>query len=161
MRIDSSPEKVYLRHFPVAQWTLGLLVLGLCFAGVIWLILGPHPFDTWIEVAYNIVMANLAIYENRRNSGIRAPAMEVAIDNVQRFIQVRRTYAYRRRVDRYYFHQVDRFHSYRGRRFGIERYLLAMKLRSRRTNRLGIPIGKEKNEVTKLIKDLNKRLRLQ
>jgi hypothetical protein len=101
----------------------------------------------------------LSIFDINSHSGVFAAATTIVIDSLGKYVQISRLRIYGRNVKRYSFYQVRCFRSYKVKRLGGERYFLGMKLQNHRTMKLGVPIGSERQAVTKLIKDLNRLVR--
>ena len=168
MRVQSSPDKIFIRYFPTASWTVGLLTI-IAGAGLMLFIVAGRRHDPLSNsgdllnatVLGLVLVAGsyLSIFDINSHSGVLAAATTVVIDSLENYVQISRLRIYGCNVKRYSFYQVYRFRSYKVKRFGFERYFLGMKLQNHRTMKLGVPIGRERQPVTKLIKDLNRRVR--
>ena len=153
MSIEHS-EDIRLRHVPIVMWVSGALLLIFCFSVlVIGLVYGFFSWYLFAFIAFSSVIALSS------SSLIFAPLTTVDLCPKSKYIQISSTRIYGKRVDRYYFSQVTKFKSYKGKINFSQQYFLALVLANRKTIKLNLPIGHDKQETVKLIKKLNKIIR--
>ena len=164
MTISWKPPELRISHVPIVDWAVGLLIVTGLVSLITWSVFGETSAGAsfaqkfvhslgWL--AGSVFLAVVAPISGIR-SGIFTDLTTVRINADAKYIEISETCFYRRKVMRYYFYQLDRFHSYKATRLGTKGYLLSLKLVNKDSVRLLIPLGTDKNATVKLIKALNR-----
>lgn len=169
MKLTENSDEISIRHIPVGKWITGGALIFIFSVFSIWFIRSAifsssNSFEagaeSWhktlpllISAAVVILIAILGI---SLNSMIFAPLMTVTISRKTKSIDILYQRFYGNDAKRYYFHQIEKFKSYKGAVNFSSRYFLALILANQKKIKLSIPIGGDKQETIKLIKKLNK-----
>ena len=168
MNIAENPGEIVIRHVPFGKWILGGL-LTFFFVGVsIWFI-----FSTIIEpqnslesdtesrsgmlpiLLFAVVSVILVLLEINFFSLIFAPWMNITISQKTKSVNILSRRIYGAKTKRYFFHQIQKFKSYKGKTRLSPAYFLSLVLVNQKVIKLKIPTG-DKNSTVKLVKKLNK-----
>jgi hypothetical protein len=158
VKIKRSSEQILIRHVPLLSWIAGGATLITIVVLSAWFTIDKNVVNLLLSVCIMlgfILVTYYSFFDFRLKSGIFAVRTWLLIDRSKRFIEITRTRIYGRTISRHYFYQADRFRSYKVNRLGTKQYFLSLKLPNRRSIRLKIPLGSDKNETVKLIKELN------
>ncbi len=164
MYVTENSDSIIIRHTPWKSWILGGS-LTLFFGGIsVWLVLSivfrPQiPFAFGMENPSDLLTLHLlatvvvafVIYPF-----VSAPQINLIISRRTKSVDVLRRRIYRAQTKRFHFYQVEKFKSYKGKTRFSSAYSLALVLSNRKTLKLQIPIGADKNGTVKFIKKLNK-----
>lgn len=159
MDLEDAAGKIRFRHTPVSDWLMGLcltFVVALLIFGVLASLVPITRYTNeglvygFLAVAIFIGIVRFVLWRM-----LLAPRVSVEIDLHQKYLELIRHYLYCTDRDRFQFFQVLKMRSYKRKLNFREQYFLALVSMNRKTVELGVPIGTEKHEVTKLIKKLN------
>lgn len=153
MNFDGSDD-IRFRYVPIVRWACGAILLLVCFT--ILLIGLVSGFFSWILIFF-LALASVIIFCN--SFFLLAPMTTVVFSPESKYIQVSNARIYGKRVNRYYLSQVEKFKSYKAKLNFSQQYFLALVRSNRKTIKLKVPIGRDKQETVKLIKNLNKIIR--
>src|SRR5438445_605469 len=153
MKIRQTPNEILIRHIPVVRWTGGLMASLIIFVLIVWLFTSGTSGSSFlidlffycVGIIATLAIIYLSVFDFWSNSGIRAPMMSMVLSKPGKFIDISYTRLYGKRVKRFYFYQVEKFRSYKIKRLGYPRYFLALKLPNRKSIRMDIPLGSDKN----------------
>lgn len=116
----------------------------------------PHNFES--TILYLTLMVIVAI-GSWFGGGIKSlffpPVHEIFVDPQNRFIEMTRYGILGKQRERYLFHQVKKFRSYKPKQYFSPPYSLELILVNKQRIRIKVSIGEDKVEVTKFIKKLN------
>lgn len=160
MQPDDETQTLTLRYFPVLEWIIAI-AMGLVFGGFSYFVMGgrvPLTGDTFHDVISSVVALfafSIMIYfftelEMR---------FAIGVDFRQKYLDVVNHRLYGKRVRRFHFHQIEKIRSYKQRLNFREQYFLAVVLVTRKTVKLKLPLGGDKNRTVNLIKGVNRRIR--
>lgn len=169
MKLSENSDEIVIRHVPVAQWILGGF-LAFVFGGFcIWLVfsatLNPRialKVETgelleFLPILVFIAASVLAVlFELKLISMICAPLATVIVSKETKSVDIMRRRIYSSKAERFYFHQIEKFKSYKGKVNFSSKYFLALVLVNRKVIKLKIPVYSDKQKTIKLIKKLNK-----
>ena len=167
MRFDQA-ELIHLRKAPIRDWILQALLAVICLAiglGFFWLVLKISSDFSNLDTTLILLCASVAslaasIYLGR--ALITSAVNEAKINLSSQWVEVVRYRIYGKSADRYYFHQIERFKSYKATRFLSSQsplYSLELTLVNGKKVRIRVTIGSSRTETTRFIKLLNKTLR--
>ena len=169
MNLTESSDEIIVRYVPIEKWIIGGTLIFVFGSFCIWLIysamfgsessfepstrlgLGLLPFLIFTAAIFLIVVLDINF-----SSMIFAPLTTITISQKTRSVDILYQRFYGSKVKRHFFHNVEKFKSYKGTMNFSSRYFLALVLVNRKTIKLKIPIGKDKQDIIKLIKKLNK-----
>ena len=161
MKLAENSDEIIIRHVPFGKWIIGGILIFIFSLFSIWFIysaifsssdsLGLLPVIIFAATVILIVVFDISL-----NSMIFAPLRIVTISEKMKSIDIVHQRFYGTEAKRYYFHQIEKFKSYKGTVNFSSRYFLALILANRKVIKLRIPIGDNKQETIKLIKKLNK-----
>ena len=163
MKVNDNSEKIVVRHTPLGKWILGGL-LALIFGGLfVWLVLSiifkPHiafafgaeiQSDLFLVLLLAAVGATFVILPL-----ICAPQMNVTISQKTKSVDIERRRIYGTKAARYFFYQIRKFKSHKGKTRFSPAYSLALIRANGKVIKLKIPTG-DKNATVKFVKKLNK-----
>lgn len=154
METAENDEEIVLRHKPVKQWIFGGIFLLLFLSVYSFLIFYWLAVEkTWnVLIMLGVPLLGVVLLY-LIFSGISAPLMIVVINRETKSVDVTRRRFYGTRTERFYFHQISRFKSYKAAK-KTPPYFLALVLANRKTNKLNFPLG-EKKANSRLIRRLN------
>lgn len=161
-------EQIHLRHAPVRDWILSALLSLVCLligCSLFWLmlrLLGDTDNADFTLLLFGAAVAAVAASLFVGRYCLTSAVSEVKIDLANQWVEVTRYRFYGKRRDRYHFHQIEKFRSYKAKRFLSSRsssYSLELILINRKKVRIRVTIGSVQAETTKFIKSLNKTLR--
>lgn len=165
IRIGES-EDIHFRHVPIVKWTCGaalLVCLILLIVGLVSAARNGSLFsNTWGDLFFWLLLifaAVVSLVDLSNSSFLFAPLTTVDLCPRSKYVEICSTRIYGRKVERYYFSQITQFKSYRATLNFSQQYFLALVLANRKTIKLELPIGADKQETVKLIKKLNKIIR--
>lgn len=164
MQIEENAEEIRIRHVPVRDWIVGgvlsVLTLVFFFLFLSALIFSAEfhrlLFGEWIDAIFYASLAASAILMACGIKPLIAPLTTVSVDHQTLAVTINEKRFYGTKTQRLYFHQIDKFKSYKGKLNFSPQYFLALVLANRKTLRLKIPVGTDKLETTRLVKKLNK-----
>lgn len=169
MKLTESSDEIIVRHVPIEKWIVGGTLIFVFGGFCIWLIysamLGSGSFfepSTKLGLGllpiliFTAAIILIAIFDISLSSMIFAPLMTVTISEKTKSVDIHYQRFYGSKLKQHYFYNVEKFKSYRGTVNFSSRYFLALVLVNRKTIKLKIPIGKDKQDIIKLIKKLNK-----
>jgi hypothetical protein len=173
MKVTENSDEIIIRHVPVAKWISGG-ILAFIFGGFcLWLIfsaiINPRSFlkvetDELIEflpILFFIAASALAVFiEFKLISMICAPLVTVAVSQKLKSVNILTRRIYGAKTERYFFHQIQKFKSYKSKVDFSSRYFLALVLVNQKAIKLKIPISDKQNTI-KLVKKLNKFIKVQ
>jgi hypothetical protein len=160
MEADEVTQTLHLQYVPVLEWIIAI-ALGLIFGGVSYFIMGGRipftgdPFQDAISTVAAMFSFAMLIHfftELEMRS-------TVEIDFKQRYFDITNYRLYGKRVRRFHFHQIEKVRSYKRRLNFREQYFLSLVLVSRKTVKLKLPLGGDKDGAVKLIKGVNRKIR--
>jgi hypothetical protein len=169
MQLIENPDEIVIRHAPIAQWISGG-ILAFIFGGFcLWLLFfsgfnlrdflthGAVDFLEMLSVIAFIIICSLAILlEFKLISMICAPTITVIISHKTKSVDVLNRRFYGSQTKRFYFTQIQKFKSYKGKLNFSSQYFLALVLANKKVLKLKIMIGADKQNTIKLVKKLNK-----
>jgi len=159
LKIDS--EEVSIRYVPVRKWVVGGILALAIVVFSIWLVY--VFYNRWAGMlfpsAFAAVTILIAVLDIKANSLIFAPLITVKINQETRSVEIVRQRFYGKRIERFYFYQIRKFRSRKANVNFSGQYFLTLILASGKALRLGIPIGNDKQDTAKFIKQLNKFIR--
>lgn len=161
-------EQIYLRQAPIRDWILSALlsivclVIGCCLFLLLLRSLREPDNGELNLLLFGAAIAAIAASIFVGRHFITSPISEVKINLAGQWVEVTRYRIYGKRKNRYQFHQIEKFKSYKAKRFLSSRsplYSLELTLVNRKKVRIPVTIGSVQAETTKFIKSLNKTLR--
>lgn len=174
MNLTESFDEIVIRYIPIEKWIVGGTLIFVFGGFCIWLIysamLGSGSFfepstKLGLRLLPILIFAAafilISVFDISSNSMIFAPLMTITISEKTKSIDIHYQRFYGSKVKRHYFHNVEKFKSYKGTVNFSSRYFLALVLVNRKTIKLKIPIGTDKQDIIKLIKKLNKFMKVK
>jgi hypothetical protein len=169
MKLTENSDEIVIRHIPIGEWITGAALIFVFGGFWVWLtysaMLGTGnffeaPTTLWLGVLailiFTAAIVLIAVLDISLSSMIFAPLTIVTISERTKSVDIVYQRFYSNKVKRHFFHNVEKFKSYKGTVNFSSRYFLALVLVNRKTIKLKIPIGTDKQEIIKLIKSLNK-----
>ena len=160
MSLKEDSEGMHFRHVPTTKWIGGIFLFTgpaiLLFALIKLAQNGSqfaYEWGVWLMVIFIALVSFIDIFSS---SFLFAPLTTVDVCPTPKYIEVINKKIYGRKVARYYFSQVTKFKSYKAKLNLSQQYFLALVLANRKTIKLKLPIGADKQETVRLIKKLNK-----
>jgi hypothetical protein len=117
---------------------------------------GESAISKWVDLGSILIVVVVFAVLLLEIKMIRAPLVTVGIDQRTDSVDIIRQRFYGKKAERFYFHQIEKFKSYKGKLNFSQQYFLALVLANRKTLKLKIPVGADKLETTRLVKKLNK-----
>ena len=160
MEADEVTQTLSLQYVPVLEWIIAI-ALGLIIGGLSYFIMGgriPFTGDLFQDVVSSVVALfafAMLIYfftELEMRSTVK-------VDFKQRYFDIINYRLYGKSVRRFQFHQIEKVRSYKRRLNFREQYFLSLVLVSRKTVKLKMPLGGDKDDAVKLIKGVNRKIR--
>jgi hypothetical protein len=160
MELKENSEEIFIRYVPFWRWSIGAILIFIsAFFGIWFLytvltnsnVLGDVPF-----IVFGIAFSLVVIFDISLGSLIFAALVTVSVKRKARCIDINYRRIYGRKTERLFFHQIEKFKSYKTKSGFSTRYFLALVLANGKTVELKIPIGSDKQITTKFIKNLNK-----
>jgi hypothetical protein len=108
MNIEDSGD-IRFRYVPILKWFCGALFLFVCIAIIV---IGyiSGEFSLWFLVLF---FAIVPLIDLNNSTFIFAPLTTVDLCRKSKYVQISYTRIYGKRVNRYYFSQVEKFKSYK------------------------------------------------
>jgi len=169
MQLTENSDEISIRHIPVGKWIIGGALIFIFSVFSIWFIFSAifsssNSFEAGTESLIKILpllifgasIILITVFGISLHSMIFAPLTTVTISRKTESIDILYQRFYGKNAKRYYFHQIEKFKSYKGAVNFSSRYFLALILANHKQIKLSIPIGKDKQHTIKLIKRLNK-----
>lgn len=158
MKYTENSGEIIIRHVPLFNWIIGGSLTCISFFFILWFVYRSYvnSFGNWselIDVLFIIAIFVVALFEIKM---IRAPLVTLIVKAETQSVDIVRQRFYGKKTQRFHFTQTNKFKSYKSKIHFSEKYFLALVLANRRTKKLGIPIGGDKQETVKFIKNLNK-----
>lgn len=166
--LPDQTEPVILRHVSIRDGILQTLLAIVCFVAGLWfswIVWAIKDDLTNLDATLVLSFAAIASFVASGYFGrlvITSSVREVKIDFAGKWVEATRYGISGKRSERYHFHQIERFRSYKAKRFLSSRsrhYSLEIILASGKKIRIRVTIASVKTETTKFIKLLNKTLR--
>jgi hypothetical protein len=169
MKLTENSYEIVVRHVPIKKWITGGTLIFVCGVLCFWFIysamlnsesffepstklfLGLLPF-----LIFAAAVILISVFDISLSSMIFAPLTTVTISEKTKSVDIIYQRFYGNKVKRHFFHNVEKFKSYKGTVNFSSKYFLALVLVNHKIIKLKIPIGKDKQEIIKLIKKLNK-----
>jgi hypothetical protein len=166
MSLVEDSEGIHFRFVPIVKWIVGVCFF-LLFASVLagFFLLGWKGFlgsQSWGDVIFWLIIILMlfgSCVDIMSGSFLLAPLTTVSVINRAKYVEVSRKRVYGKNTKRYHFSQLAQFKSYKAKLHLSQQYFLALVLENRKTIKLKVPIGTDKQETVKLIKKLNSVLR--
>jgi hypothetical protein len=161
MRIVEDSDGIHFRFIPIVKWIVGVC-LFMAFTGVIvsHILFGFFAFQSWGGVIFwLVIILVISFVDILSDAFLFAPLTTVSVFASAKYVEITRKRIYGENTKRYYFSQLAQFKSYKAKLNFSQQYFLAFVLANRKTIKLRVPIGAEKQETVKLIKKLNRILR--
>lgn len=168
MKLTENSDEIIIRHLPIGKWITGGTIIFVFGSFCIWLIyFATSGSESFFEPSTKLGLGLLpililaaaiiliAVLDISVGSMIFAPLTTVTISERTKSVDVLYQRFYGGKLKRHFFHNVEKFKSYKGTVNFSSRYFLALVSVNRKTIKLKIPIGKDKQEIIKLIKKLN------
>ena len=159
MDIAEKSDEIIIRHTPVGKWICGGLLIFLFF-GIFTLFVSYLNSDNSLHLClvglFILVGLMSALIEASVFPLLFAPQMNVTVSRKIGSVDITSRRVYGANTRRYFFHQIQKFKSQKGKTRFSSSYSLVMILANGKTLKLEIPIGDDKNETVKLIKKLNR-----
>ena len=161
MRLIENSDEIIIRHVPFGKWIIGGTLIFIFCLFSIWLIYpaiysSSESLNLLPLFIFGAAVILIAVFDISLNSMIFAPLRIVTINEKTKSVDIVHQRFYGSETERYYFHQIEKFKSYKGTVSFSSRYFLALILANRKVIKLRIPVGDDKQETIKLIKKLNK-----
>ncbi len=166
MKFTENSDEIVIKHVPVKEWIIGGILTF--FNGIFCLFLlfailsAPRGFyasiiGEWIGflsvLFVAIIFLLVLLFEIKT---IRTPLATVAVNRKNARLDIAYQRFYGTKAKRFYFYQIEKFKSYKGKLIFKSSYFLALVLANKKVIKLKLPIGNDKREITKFIKKLNK-----
>lgn len=163
MSSNTETERIVVQYSPIIDWVLRVIILlsifAILFAVVNFLIGFWRNSEVlgWVGFAGFLVLAVwYAFFDINFKWLIGNDITKVDIDFASRHVDLTFLRLIGPKVERYQFHQVSKFSTYRPKRLLRVEYYLQMTLINRKRIPLRIPIGRDKQESIRLIKRINR-----
>ena len=169
MKLSENFDEIVIRHIPTEKWITGGTLIFVFGGFCIWLIYSVifdagSSFESSTRLGLGLLpilifaapVILISVFDISLNSMIFAPLTTVTISGKTKSVDILYQRFYGNKVKRHFFHNVEKFKSYKGTMNFSSRYFLALVLVNRKTIKLKIPIGTDKRDIIKLIKKLNK-----
>jgi hypothetical protein len=173
MKLRKSPDEIIINHIPIGKWIVGgiftFIFSGFCLWHLSIALSTPQWFFStapkdWLEMfplmIFVVTLVLIAVFEISFLSMICAPLTTVCINKQTKSIDIIRRRFYGSKTERFYFHQIQKFKSYKAKLNFSSKYFLALVLANQKTIKLKIPINGDKRNTIKLVKTLNKFIKL-
>lgn len=158
MKLVEADNKLIIRYVPIFQWILGGFLF--LFAFLLFLfILYANLFksnNSWSDYLAVLFLTSVFVFLVLQIKMIFKPRILLTLDKNTKSIEIQRHNIYRKKTRRFYFHQIDKFKSYKQNLNFSSKYFLALVLCNRKTLKLEIPIDKDQKETRKFVRKLNK-----
>jgi hypothetical protein len=167
MKLSENTEEIVIRHVPVKEWVIGGILTLLSVAVFLWLLFSlflladrfAPIFAGWLDAAPVLVIVGALILVLLEIKYIRAPLVTVTISDRTKSVDIVRQRFYGAEKHRFYFAQTGKFKSYKNAVVSKSTYFLGLILANKKMLKLKIPLGRDQQETTRLIKKLNKFVR--
>lgn len=158
MTITENHGEIIIRHYPFAKWIIGgvlAFIFGCLALSLVYFVYtdsseGQIQFSAFLLIVIGFIIILLEL------KMICAPLIIVNISSQIQGINLIHRRFYGSKTRRFHFHQTNKFKSYKSKMNLSEKYYLALVLSNRKTMKLDIPIGEDKQQTVKFIKNLNK-----
>ncbi len=166
MNLSEDSEAVRIRYVPFAKFIGGFFLYIGFGISIVALMFSAGQFSpdagSWASTLFCalILLAILISFVDFSTGTLLfAPLVTVNLSISEKYVEIGNQRIYGKSVRRYAFHQVAQFKSYKGKINLTQSYFLALVRSNRKTLKLRLPIGDDKQETVKLIKKLNKIIR--
>jgi hypothetical protein len=169
MNLIENSDEIIVRHIPVREWIIGGILILVYGGFYIWLvysamldsgIFNESSTKVWFGLLPILIFAAaiilISVFDISLNSMMFAPLTTVIISEKTKSVDIIYQRFYGSKVKRHFFHNVEKFKSYKRTVNFSSGYFLALVLVNRKIIKLKIPIGKDKQVIIKFIKKLNK-----
>lgn len=161
MNLAENFDEIVIRHAPVKKWIVGAILIFTFGIFIVWVIryvfVNSRDFFTALfEALPTFLIAAAFAWILFKSQTIHAPLITVAVNLRAESVKITRRRFYGKEEARYYFYQIEKFKSYKGKANFSPMYFLALILVNQKTIKLNIPVGGDKQNTIKLIKKLNK-----
>ena len=165
MNIVENSDKIFIRHIPFGKWILGGLLVFFYGGVFVWFILTvikpQSSFESGTQSRFDLLpilllaAVILFLLEIKFLPLLFAPWTDIIVSQKTRSVNILSRRIYGAKTERYFFHQIQKFKSYKGKTRLSPAYFLSLVLVNQKVIKLKIPIG-DKNSTVKLVKKLNK-----
>lgn len=166
MQLTENSDEIVIRHVPVREWIIGgfltFLIGVFCLFLLFAILSAPRGFyesmlGEWLGfLSFLFVAVIFLVVVFFEIKIIRAPLATVVINRKNARFDVVYQRFYGTKSQRFYFYQIQKFKSYKGKLIFKSSYFLAVVLANKKVIKLKMPIGNDKQDITKFIKKLNK-----
>ncbi len=163
MSLNEETERIVISYSSVLDWFIRAAVV-LCI-GIVLFVVGNYffrllPYSENLEFlgyfAFLVLIAWYTILDGSFRWLIGNEVTAVNIDFASRHVDLTHSSLVGGRTERFHFHQVNKFSTYRPKRLLRVEYYLQMTLVNRKSTKFRIPIGRDKQKSIKLIKRINR-----
>jgi hypothetical protein len=167
MDVNEDSEKISIKYIPISKWISGGILTFILGVFGVWFIYfmyaNPNNSVNWLSLflvtAFALAIIFPGIFDFNIDSLIFAPLITVKLNQNAQNVDIIRLRFYGKRTERFYFHQIRKFKSYKAKLNFSSQYFLALVLVNGKMLKLRIPIGDDKQNTVKFVKKLNKFIR--
>lgn len=160
MEFKENSEEIFIRYVPFLKWSVGAALIFIFVFFGIWMLYNIYTNSNFLGITPFIVFSTaiffLGIFDVGLGFFIFEAMVTVSIKRQARCIDISRQRIFGKKTERFFLHQIEKFRSYKAKHFFSTQYFLALVLANGKTVKLKIPIGNDKQNTTKFIKNLNK-----